>query len=197
VPVVLVSIAAGVFIAGGPGVLGTTEATPPIVTSTSTTSTIPAAIPTLATIPPPPTSAITAPLTAITTTTSAATTSTSTSPPTVPPTQPLISHADLRVAVANGASIPMIATQYTDALEAIGYLAIDPVDTSIVPASRVYYEPGLQREASRLAVEAGLRSEAIATMDRVPELSFDGGYDLVLVLGTDTPPPLDEDSLDE
>lgn len=181
----LLAVGAGVAIAGLPG--PAPEAivvSPDRVTTTAVPTTVapdgvddtegsgqPAA--TTTTVPPETTQAPT----------------TTTSPPetTAPTTTvPLVDRADLVIGVANATTRGGVAAATVRELRPLGYDEMFPIDAlEQQPTTMVHYQPGLDREASRLAVDAELEPDAIAPWDEAPATTGTGQFDLLLVLGRD------------
>lgn len=166
----LLALGAGIAIAGLPG-----PAPEAIVISPDRVTT------TTATLPPPVEPG------PDTTTTTVTTTTTTTPPTTTPPTTvPLLDRADLVVVVANGTGRGGVAAGTIDQLRPSGYDEMFPVDAvQTQPTSGVFHQPGLEGEAERLALDAGLDVGAIAPADAAPAVTGNNVFDLLLVVGRD------------
>ncbi len=172
--VIVLSIGAGVAVAGLPS----SESVDPTIVPPSTTD---APTPTLAPVTTVETPATTE---ASTTTVADSTTTTSTTTTTVP----LPDRSELGVVVANGAEIGGLATSTADRLTGIGYVDVQPTDgLVIVDTTIVYYADGFEPSAVRLAEDLELDPENVAPIDEAPEISgdFTATADLLVYIGTD------------
>ncbi len=154
---------------------------PPSVESATTTTVAPTTVPeaTTTTTPGGGITAVT-PRPAPTTTTAA--------PP--DPGDDLRQRASLDVSVANGGAVNGVASATAGALDTEGYSAVQPVDTENPTATTtVYYEPGFQLEAARLASDLSWDPIAIAPISDMPPLATDATFELVAMIGLDKAPP--------
>ena len=194
----LLAIAAGIAIAGLPSELegGALVITAPVSTTSSstvpaaTTSVAPAVPSTVADPAPSTTESSAPPTTAAATTTSpagsggdtsngqAVTTTTVFAPESLAP-------EELVVATANASGVSGMATATAERLRPLGYVDVTPVDSDPSATSTVYYQPGLEHEASRLAVDLGWAPTSIAPVDEMPVLRTVRSFDLVAVVGAD------------
>ncbi len=191
----LLAIAAGIAIAGLPSELegGALVITAPV--STTSSSTVPAAttsvapaVPSTVADPAPSTTQTSAPTTTTTTSTAggggdtsngqAVTTTTVFAPESLAP-------EELVVATANASGVSGMATATAERLRPLGYVDVTPVDSDPSATSTVYYQPGLEHEASRLAVDLGWAPTSIAPVDEMPVLRTVRSFDLVAVVGAD------------
>jgi len=92
---------------------------------------------------------------------------------------------ELVVAAANATSGRGVAAATAERLGPLGYADISTVDADPSAASAVYYQPGLEEEASRLAVDLGWVSTSIAPVDEMPALRTERSFDLVALVGAD------------
>jgi hypothetical protein len=154
----VLSIGAGVAIAGLPdNVPVAATIVPPSTTEAPET-----------TLPEPPEPSTTTSTTPPTTSVAPATTA---PPPdtTVAPAPVLPERSDVRVAVANGANIAGAAARFATLLEGIGYVDVSTLDgTGISETSVVYHADGLELLAARLAVDLQLPPTAIAPLATAP-----------------------------
>lgn len=161
--VAVLAAGVGVLVAGLPGD-GGTDTVAIADTSTAATTTTPApttAAPTTAPTTAPPTTAP-APTTAVPTTAL---------PTTLPPTTvpQLIDRAELIVVAANGANVGGTASRMVARLTELGYVDPLPRDGTIVEEfTVVYYAPGLEGEALRLAGELELLDQFIGPIETAP-----------------------------
>ena len=103
-----------------------------------------------------------------------------------PTTRPAIARTELPIVVVNGAGIAGVARQTADALQGLGYPPVRTLDgLEIVGATAVFAATGFQAEAEQLAIDAGLDPGSVFPISAVP--AFSGGEDepLILYLGTD------------
>jgi hypothetical protein len=92
---------------------------------------------------------------------------------------------ELSVAAANATDLTGIAGTHADLLEVAGYLEVASVDSQVSPVSAVYYQPGFELEATRLATDLGWDPLSLAPMPEIPELATDSTFDLVALVGLD------------
>lgn len=112
----------------------------------------------------------------VTTTTPSVTTTT---------TAPLRPVAQVKVLAANGTAVRGLAGRYRDQLKALGYNALAPTDTrrKPVPTSAVYFVPGFEGEARRLAQQMGFAT--VAPMPQPPPVANLLGANVLVVIGQD------------
>ena len=170
----VIAAVAGVAIAGLPS---TPDDADLVVTALPSTTTSVAPSSTVA-----PTTTVPTPTTTVppTSTTGATTSTTSTST-----TVALRERAGLQVGVANATDQTGVAGNMAAELQALGYANVSPADTAPADTSTVFYAAGLEGEAARLAVDAGLAATAIAPDDDAPELATPAQFELLLVIGLD------------
>jgi hypothetical protein len=213
--VVLVSVVAGVTLGGGPGAfLDSSDSssfvssaddvppaapevpnftTPVIVTTVEGSDSAPTS--TEPTAPTTTAAANTAKTVAAASTTTEAvspsttsadepTDATATSDPKEAEAQP---RGDLSVAVVNGIGTSGLAGRAATALSGMGYVEPATRDTDLADRTLVYFQSGLDAEATRLAVESGLASNATENIDLLTGAVGAGAdeFDLILVLGLD------------
>lgn len=113
-----------------------------------------------------------------TATTTAPTTTTSTSAPLRPAAQ-------IKVLAANGTGVRGLAGRYRDQLKALGYNALAPTDTQRKPVatSAIYFAPGFEGEARRLAAQLGFAT--VAPMPQPAPVANLVGANLLVVIGQD------------
>ncbi|WP_133870702.1 LytR C-terminal domain-containing protein [Ilumatobacter fluminis] len=151
----------------------TTEPAPETSTTTSTTSTT-------TTLGPPTTSAF---LDSETTTT---TTSTVVEDDDEIATGDVLREREaLVVATANATDVGGVAGAHAEELQGYGYVNVAPVDTTPSAESAVYYQPGFDLEAARMAEELGWGLLAIAPYAELSALQTDATFELVALVGLD------------
>lgn len=138
----------------------------------TTTTTLP---PTTTTIGPPTTSAF---LDQETTTTTVEEEDTATG-------DVLRERSELSVATANATDIGGVAGAHAEELTGYGYVGVSPVDSTPSAESAVYYQPGFELEAARMAEELGWGLLATAPYAELPTLQTDATFDLVALIGLD------------
>jgi hypothetical protein len=179
----LLSIAAGVAIAGIPDnvsvdativVISTTEApeeSVPATTESASTTVVETTV--VETTDP-------------TTTSSTSPTSTVEAPSTtVEPTLP--DRADIIAVTANGSGQSGVAAANAARLEAVGYTDVRPRDgTTVVDLTVVYYADGFEEAAVRMAADLDLLPEFVGPLAEAPEvLSLPADAQLVAYIGLD------------
>jgi hypothetical protein len=104
-----------------------------------------------------------------TTTEEATTTVATTVAPSAAPSAPtLISEAQLRVVVANAGGVNGLAARYTDRVSGLGYASVEPANaTDRRDVSIVYWSPGREGEARRLAEQLGVAAVEPLPGDRI------------------------------
>ena len=190
VSVVILSIGAGVAIAGIPEsaaqeprlplpstteVIGQDDAAP----GTESVVTEP-----IATEP----AGTTAPETTIeSSTTTTTTTSSTTTTTTTTTTVPLPDRSEVPVRVANGANVGGSATRVSNALEELGYVDVRSFDGDvIVDVTAIYAAEGFEGPAERLSEEVGLEPGLVFPIEVVPDVPGLGtSTRIVLYLGRD------------
>jgi hypothetical protein len=95
---------------------------------------------------------------------------------------------EIVVAVANATNAPGLAGTTAAVLAALGYTEPAAINAANQLASAVYAPSGLEAEAGRLAVDAGLTEGDIAPIDQLPALAEPNTFELVLVLGAESAP---------
>lgn len=116
-------------------------------------------------------------------TTSAAPTSVSPTTTTLPPVR---DRSEVRVVVANASRRPGVAGQYAEVVRFLGYVdvvATDALDTA--RATRVFYAPGLAREAERLVEDLDLGEVTVAPVPTDPVIPPELSGDVVVLVGLD------------
>ncbi len=112
--------------------------------------------------------------TAASTTTTATTTAPTTAPAARPPQQ-------IRVEVVNAARVPKAAATKADALKALGYVVVGTGNATTQHGSTAACKAGFDREAAKLAQDAGPGTAVAAFPNSPPKGSTDA--DCVVVLG--------------
>jgi hypothetical protein len=177
--VALLSIGAGVAIAGLPTDVPND---PTIIPPTTTTTTI--AVTTTTEAAPETTERAT-------TTTAEATTTTTSEPPTpTTTTEPAPDPATVAAAVANGSGQDGLAGDAVAFLEGLGWTDIRAITGfDVVDVTVVYYAPGFEPSARQMSVEVGTDPEAIRPLDEAPEVDDLGNAQVMVYLGTDRVTP--------
>ena len=178
--VVVLSIGAGVAIAGAPNNVPVDATIVPPSTTVAPVLSVPVTTVPTTTQPPTTEPAVTTPPTTEPSTTS--------EPPTtgsVPPE--LAERSEFSVAAANGANIAGTAQAVAEQLNGLGYVDVVPLNGStIVDTSTVHHADGLEEAARRLAVDLGLPPEAIAPLADAPEvLALPADTQLLVYAGVD------------
>lgn len=93
--------------------------------------------------------------------------------------------ADVKVLVANGSSVSGAAGAQTDALEALGYVAANPTNAELVPATVVYFTVGYQAEAEALAAAIGAPVTAVKPLPTPAPVGDMQLSNLLVVVGPD------------
>lgn len=182
----VVAAGAGVAIAGLPSNVQNDLVIADVPTTSSTTA---------VTVPPTDATLETSTTTTAPTTTAAApaeTTIPTTDPGPPPSTEPLpddpgalLDRSELVLGVANGANVGGLAGDTASQLVANGYAAVSAVNTAVVDTSTVYYAPGLEGEAARLAADLGIDPAATAPIEIAPSIDPETLVQLLVVLGRD------------
>lgn len=113
------------------------------------------------------------------TTTTTAASSATTAAPAMPPSK-------VKVAVANGTNdaVPLGATHLADALHALGYQVLAPMDTTQPQSSSaVYFAPGYDQAAAALAHRLQLSPSVVAPLPSSVPVSNVSGADVVVIEG--------------
>jgi hypothetical protein len=185
--VVVLSVGAGVAIAGVPNSVAQdpTIQVPVTIDSTDPASTEPASTEPAATEPAVTEPGDTEPATTVadTTTTTTAAPITTESPTT---TVPLPERSELDVAVANAANVGGAATRVSNALEDLGYVDVGSYDgRQIVDVTVIYAAEGFQGSADRLADEIGIGPGLVFPIDGAPDIERLEAASLIVYLGRD------------
>ena len=180
----LLSIGAGVAIAGLPNNVPVDATIIPPTTTEAPESTVATTTTPETTVP----ATTTVPTTASTTTVSTTTAPADTSPETtdsVPDELP--DRSELNVVVANGANVSGAASRIAAQLEELGYVDVALRNgTNIVDFTVVYYAEGFEESALRLAADLDLLPDFVAPIDdspSVPDLPAD--VELLVYVGLD------------
>ena len=120
-------------------------------------------------------------------TTSASTTSASTSPATnTTLVDQLLERVEVSIVLANGDGRFNLVGRNADRLLALGYVEIDQTDVGDrPPATIIYYRPGFDDEAERLAGDLQTPNATITALPDTPVTGNDAAGELVVVLGPD------------
>lgn len=176
--VAVVSIGAGVAIAGRPATFST-DATivAPSTTAAPVVTLPPATVPSTTAVPEPVTTD--APVESTTTVAETSTTSTST---TLPP----IVKADVGVVAVNGAGVSGLASRTRDQLVDLGYSAARATDGSdIVDETAVFFFEGFEREAGEVALDLGIDPFRSRPMSEAPDFGLLSGDQVAVYIGRD------------
>jgi hypothetical protein len=173
----LLSIGAGVAIAGLPDNTSV-DATiiPPTTTSLTTTTTTEAPAPTTTVAP-----------TTVPETTELETTESSEPETTDSAPDELPERSELAVAAANGANVAGAALRMATLLEELGYVDIAQLNGSdIVEFSVVYYADGFEEAALRLAEDLDLLAEFVGPLEDAPAVAdLPADTELLVYIGRD------------
>jgi hypothetical protein len=174
--VALLSIGAGVAIAGLPDNTPVDATIIPPTTTSSTTTTTEA---------PAPTTTVASTTVPDTTETSEPETSAPETTDSVPAELP--ERSELAVVAANGANVAGAALRMATQLEELGYVDVLPLNGSdIVEFSVVYYADGFEEAALRLADDLGLLAEFVAPLDDAPAVAdLPDDTELLVYVGRD------------
>ncbi len=183
----LLSIGAGVAIAGLPNSVPV-DATviPPTATTVATTATV-ASTTTEATSTTETTVPATTETTVRSTTVPATSTTTSTVSPSTAPPDDLPQRSELSTIVANGANIAGAAGLNVERLRELGYTDIAPRNgTAVVEFTTIYFADGFEDAAVRLAEDLELRPDFVAPLIEAPEvLALPDEVELLAYIGLD------------
>ncbi len=162
-----------------------------VVDTTVVTTTVAASSP----VVPEPSTTVASTTPASTTsasTTSASTTSASTTPASTSPAtnttlvDQLLERVDVSIVLANGDGRFNLVGRNADRLLALGYVEIDQTDVGDrPPATIIYYRPGFDDEAERLAGDLQTPNATITALPDTPVTGNDAAGELVVVLGPD------------
>jgi hypothetical protein len=119
----------------------------------------------------------TAPSSATTTTTTTSTTGTTT------PTTTRIVKSQVRVQVANGTTIPNLASRFTQTLTTQDWDALPPVNGPHVTATIIYYNPNFKSAALQVATTIGVSASAVHPLNGLNPVAGASGDDVIVVLG--------------
>lgn len=173
--VALLSIGAGVAIAGLPDNVPVDATIIPPTTTVAPEPTVPSTTEAPSTTAPPSTAA-------------PDTTEPETTEPTESVPAALPDRSELTVVSANGANVAGAAARVASELETLGYVGVLPLNgTDIVQFTTVYYAAGLEEAALRLADDLDLLPEFVAPIEDAPvvvDLPPDGTQ-LVVYVGRD------------
>jgi hypothetical protein len=175
--VAILSIGAGVAIAGLPNdvpvdatiVVPVTTGVPETTLAAATTTTVASE-----------TTAV--PTTEASTTTTAATTTVSATTTTIP----LPDRSEIAASTANGSGLQGSAARVADFLETLGYVDVTRYDgTEVVDLTIVYYADGFEEAAVRMAEDLDLLPEFIAPIAEAPPVLNIGLAQLLVYVGLD------------
>jgi hypothetical protein len=123
---------------------------------------------------------------------STSTTTTTTAPRSA--TTTTVSHADVKVLVANGSTTNNVASGYSTVLQHGGWDVLAPTNAKPPPraTSAVYYAANKRSDADAVAAAFGLPLSDVFPISSATPVANVGGADVVLVIGLDlaakTPP---------
>ncbi|MFN8023876.1 MAG: LytR C-terminal domain-containing protein [Acidimicrobiales bacterium] len=112
-------------------------------------------------------------------------------PPTVAPTTPattseLLDRSAVRLVLANGDGRYNLVGRNVDRLEPLGYTQIDQTDApTYVDRTILYYRPGFDDEATRLAADLLVPGALLEPLPDQPVTINDEKGDIIVVLGPD------------
>jgi len=124
------------------------------------------------------------PSTGVTTTTSHSPSATSTT----------VSHAGVKVLVANASTTNGVAAGYSTALQHAGWRMLPPVTAKppVQATSSVYYAANMRSQADAVAVALGIPSPAVLPVSPATPVASTAGADVIVFIGSDlaarTPP---------
>lgn len=175
----VLSIGAGVAIAGLPNNVPVDATIVPPSTTEAPAPTLPER--------PEPTTPPTTEAPAPSTTTVAPSTTAPAPETTLPPLPVLPERSELRTVAANGANVAGAATRMSEQLEGLGYVNVSPLDgTEIVDLTVVYHADGLELSAARLAEDLLLPPTSIAPLSTAPSvISLPADAQLLVYIGLD------------
>ncbi len=186
----LLSIGAGVAIAGLPDNVPVDATIVAPTTDVDPEPTLPETTVATTTVPPTTEPETTEPETAKATTTVAPTT---TVPDTTAPdttdsgSTQLPDRGELNVAAANVANVAGAAARMVTTLEEIGYVDIVPLDgTGIVEFTTIYYADGFEEAADRLALDLDLLPFFVSPLEVAPSVdNLPADVELLVYIGVD------------
>jgi len=188
VVVAVVSIGAGVAIAGLP------DNTPANATITPTTTSSTADTTTPETVPADTTAPTTTPETTVPETTTPATTAPETTVPTTTEPPPgtsvpadLPDRSELFVVAANGSNVAGAAARMATTLEEIGYVDVQLRNgTTFSEFTAVYYAEGFEDAALRLADDLDVVAELVGSIEDAPNVTdLPDDFELLVYIGLD------------
>ncbi len=185
--VAVISALAGVAVAGAPNNVGT-DSTIVVPETTTTTTLVRASTAAPDTADQADTESTDDEPASTTTTTTIATATTTTTVPAATTTvaEAAVQPAALIVVSVNGAGTAGLATRVRDELRDFGYDSARATDgTTLVDTTIVYYFPGLELEAVRVAEDLGLEFADVAPIEGAPEYGELDGDQVVVYLGRD------------
>jgi hypothetical protein len=115
----------------------------------------------------------------------------------VPTTLPARPPAEVKVLSANGTKVNGAAGKTRDALKALGYNVLSPIETKRpVEASVVFFTPGFDREAQTVAQALKLQPTSVQPLPAADALPVSDlrGANVVAVVGPDLAKPTGESS---
>lgn len=175
VVVAVISVLAGVAIAGTPN---STPNSPTIVVTATTVTEVTTTVPAVEeTLPPSTVPDTTEPPVDVETTTTSAPETTTTVPP--------VDRAAVVVVAVNGAGTVGIAGRTRDELVDLGYVAARATDGAVVETSAVYFYEGFEREAEEVSLDLGLDPSRIRPVDEAPEFGALPGDEVIAYIGSD------------
>ena len=186
--VVVLSVGAGVAIAGVPNSVAQDPTIQVPATTEASETTAPAATDPAVTDPTVTEPVATEPTDSVEATTTTTTTPTTTAPTTTAPTTtlPLPERSEIDVEVVNAANVGGAATRVSNALEELGYFDVGSFDgREIVDVTVIYAEEGFQGSADRLAAEMGMEPGLVFPLDSAPEVERLTTVELMVYLGRD------------
>ena len=185
IAVAVLSIGAGVAIAGTPN----TVRRDPTIQVPATTVPVPVTLPVVTepdvTVAPEPPLSTDAPATTLPTTTTVAPESTTTTTAAIT----IVPRGEVTVAVANGAAKAGIARSIADGLQGMGYVDVQTADgREIVDISVIYVGPFRQLEGERLAADLGIDPTLVFPIDSAPPMDGYENEQIVAYIGRDLVP---------
>ncbi|MEK7422522.1 MAG: LytR C-terminal domain-containing protein [Actinomycetota bacterium] len=124
--------------------------------------------------------------TAAATTTSVASTTSAAGAPTSTQVSGSLDRSEVRLVLANGDGRFNLATANANRLVAAGYVQIDETDVSDrVEATIIYFRPGFDDEATRVAEDLGIPAALTRSLPSTPVTINDELGDIIVVLGPD------------
>jgi hypothetical protein len=159
-----------------------TSSFPPITVTPSTNTETTAGDTTIPERNPVPTTVETTTTVAITTTTPP----TTAAPTTLAPANELLDRADVRLVLANGDGRFNLVGANVNRIEPLGYTTIDQTDIPRpVERTVLYYRPGFDDEAARLAADLLVPAALLEPLPDTPITANDELGDIIAVLGPD------------